>query len=334
MPQPYFTNSTPIARMDTRLAGSIGDRFAAGLQQAAEGFAAGIERKKLKDEQKKKDDQALLFMQRVAPQLGLDPNDTETLKAGIEGMGGADRALQVASQIKQIQQQQTANQIQQRQLEELTRSIRDNRIDRNAAQTALGGINQDGVTARDLLGTYAGAGGNSIRTAGDLAEIGRAIAPRNTAPQLMDFGGGIRGVVDPNGNTHMIPQPGTTGGSSAFERILANQVARGKISPEKADKLTLDYLERMSSKGEGDLAETARMLGIDPAEMNGSTGSPQAAAPTAATPAATPTISTKDQYDSLPPGTRFIGPDGKEYEKPKEPEKKKPKGLSDLVTGG
>jgi len=44
------------------------------------------------------------------------------------------------------------------------------------------------------------------------------------------------------------------------------------------------------------------------------------------------TISTKSGYDALPPGTRFIGPDGRTYYKPETRESEQ--GLSDLVTGG
>lgn len=336
MAQNFFTNQpSPIARMDTRLAGSIGDRIGAGLQQAAQGFVAGIERKRMKDEQKKKDEQALYFMQKLAPDLGLDPNDTETLKAGIDGMGGASQAIAAYSQIQQLKQQRQAEQENRLRLDELTRAIRENRIERGAQQGALAGIGGAGVTAQDILGSYARSGGSSVRTAADLAEIGRAIQPRQSGPQLVDFGGGIRGVVDPNGNTHMIPQPGTTGGSSAFERILAQEVASGRIKPEKAAEITANYLKRMSTPQEDDMASVARALGIDPNEMNPSTGSGQAPAPASpakAQSAQTPTISSKAEYDALPPGTRFTGPDGKEYFKPEA--KISSKGLSDLVTGG
>jgi hypothetical protein len=54
--QPFFTSHTPIARMDTRLAGSIGDRYAAGMQQAAQGFMMGMERQRAQKEKKEQEE--------------------------------------------------------------------------------------------------------------------------------------------------------------------------------------------------------------------------------------------------------------------------------------
>lgn len=93
---PFFTSQTPIAKMDTRLAGSVGDRLGAGIQQGVQAFMAGVEQKRMKDEKKAQDDAALQFAVKAAPMLGLDPNDTESLKAGIKGMGGGAQFLKFA----------------------------------------------------------------------------------------------------------------------------------------------------------------------------------------------------------------------------------------------
>jgi hypothetical protein len=91
--------------MDTRLAGSIGERLGAGIQQGVQAFMAGVEQKRMKDEKKQQDEAALQFAIKAAPMLGLDPADHESLKAGIKGMGGGSQFLKFAQEAQYMKAQ-------------------------------------------------------------------------------------------------------------------------------------------------------------------------------------------------------------------------------------
>lgn len=140
--QPFFTSHTPIAQMDTRLAGSIGDRFGAGLQQGVQAFAAGIEKKRAKEEKKRQDEQALQFVKSMAPRLGLDPSDEDTLKAGIEGMGGGAEVLRFGAMLQQHEQQAKQQAIALREAEAAER-------DQMALSKALPGVLRGSMTASE-----------------------------------------------------------------------------------------------------------------------------------------------------------------------------------------
>lgn len=93
--------------MDTQLAGSIGDRLGAGIQQGVAAFAAGIERKRAKEEEKRKNEAALGTLKKFGARIpALKDLSDEDWKAGMEGMGGPSGVTQLAMQIDQAEQQQ------------------------------------------------------------------------------------------------------------------------------------------------------------------------------------------------------------------------------------
>lgn len=329
-----------------------GQLFAQGLAQAGDAIAKGITDYREKQKQKAQADAAVNWLKRNGQAFGLDvdPTDDGELQAAVKAAGGGSQAIQMISALTTAKQSRDlqAAQVAAANAQAQDRMLRITQDQRNvdAARQAASPIAPDPTagqpadpnapppaprdpTGEEMIRRYLQAGGEP--NAGT-AHMLMAAAKPQAQPQLQTIV-----LQDENGK----PVTFAWDGRSAPQRITtkdAKDVTQtmliggkqytvgpgNKYFDEKGAPVEFGAEKPMTATDwiiSGQKPEDYKKYrdAFASATAPAPAPAPSSAAPagTGAAGAAPPVVKTKADRDALPPGTPYVGPDGKMYVKAK-----------------
>lgn len=318
-----------------------GANIGRGIEQAASAVARGITNYRADQKEKEANQSAADLIKQIGGQYGINTADDGEIKAIIKATGGGAQAMQFLTQMQQAKQQKEEHDLRSQQLKQVLAAqqaqTQQRQTDATALQSAIAPRANDQYgaqlgyllknpppatrdpTSSEILKSYIKGGGALNPNVLKAAQMQAQPTPggfSSAAEARASIPAGSRGQVQQAANGRYIVQyqvgPAAVPPGSEYERIVNQLDASGALDKPTEqqlprEKALFERLKSLNKVGAGNTVDT--ILGDGSVAGSAIPGSTQTAS------ADMPRPKTKAERDALPPGTSYLGPDGKVYTK-------------------